>query len=239
MCTFENKKGYVADFLLMIILKIERNTVMSVTFQTSETRINLMRAFAGESQARNRYNIAQAISKKAGLYVVSAAFDFTAEQERMHARVFYNHLSSLDGENIMIDNAAYPVNTSDNTLELLKAAQHNEFEEYSDVYTSFAAIARNEGYTKIAADFECIAKIEKIHSERFELFAELIENGKLFVSDVECKWMCLKCGHTVESNKAPQACPVCNHDRGYFVRFSMAPYTTPEFFTADNEIYVR
>lgn len=211
---------------------------MSVTFETSQTRTNLMRAFAGESQARNRYTIAESTAKNGGLYVVSAVFHFTAEQEKEHAEVFYKHLSALNGENIKID-GSYPVNATTDVLELLKAAQHNEFEEYSDVYTEFAAVARDEGYTKIAADFDCISKIEKIHSERFGMFAELIESGKLFVSDVECKWMCLKCGHTVESNKAPQACPVCSHDRGYFVRFSLAPYTTPEFFTAENEIYVR
>ena len=211
---------------------------MSVTFETSHTKTNLMRAYAGESQARNRYNIASGVAKKAGLYVISAVFDFTAEQEKAHAKVFYNHLSSLNGSSITID-GSYPVNATTDVLELLKAAQHNEFEEYSDVYTEFATVAKDEGYTKISSDFEFIAKIEKLHSERFAMFADLIENGKLFVSDVECKWMCLKCGQIVESNKAPQACPVCTHDRGYFVRFSLAPYTTPEFFTAENEIYVR
>jgi len=211
---------------------------MSVTFETSITKNNLMRAFAGESQARNRYTISESVAKNAGLYVVSAVFNMTAKQEKEHAEVFYKHLTALNGKSIEID-GAYPVNMTNDVLELLKAAQHNEFEEYSDVYTEFAAVAKDEGYTKIAADFECIAKVEKIHSERFAMFAELIESGKLFVSDVECKWMCLKCGHTVESNKAPQMCPVCSHDRGYFIRFSLAPYTTPEFFTANNEIYVR
>ncbi len=211
---------------------------MSVTFETSITKNNLMRAFAGESQARNRYTISESVAKNAGLYVVSAVFNMTAKQEKEHAEVFYKHLTALNGKSIEID-GAYPVNMTNDVLELLKYAQHNEFEEYSDVYTEFAAVAKDEGYTKIAADFECIAKVEKIHSERFAMFAELIESGKLFVSDVECKWMCLKCGHTVQSNKAPQMCPVCSHDRGYFIRFSLAPYTTPEFFTAENEIYVR
>lgn len=197
---------------------------MPVDFKDSVTKENLMRAFAGESQARNRYNISGSQAKKQDLYVVQAVFNFTAEQEKQHAQIFYNHLSELAGENIQID-GAYPVDISQDVAKLLRMAQHNEYEEHDDVYLNFAEKAKEEGFAKVAASFQMIAKIEKTHGDRFGLFAELMEQNKLFVSDVETAWMCLECGNIYRGKAVPEECPVCHHNRGYYVRLELAPYT--------------
>jgi len=193
-------------------------------FKNSETRENLMRAFAGESQARNRYTFAAEQAKEQKLHVVEAVFRFTADQEKEHAEIFYNHLKELAGENVHID-GSYPVDIYETVLEVLKAAEHNEYEEFDPVYKTFGDKAMQEGFPKVAASFHQIAKIEKVHGERFGELAKQLEEGKLFVSDVECKWMCLNCGFVFEGKEAPQQCPVCQHDKGYFIRFALAPYT--------------
>ena len=197
---------------------------MAVNFKTSETRLNLMRAFAGESQARNRYTFAAQQAKEQKLHVVEAVFTFTADQEKEHAQVFYNHLKEMAGETIQID-GGYPVDISQSVLELLRFAQHNEYEEHDPVYQAFGDKAMEEGFPKIAASFHQIAKIEKVHGDRFGRLADLIEQNKLFISDVECAWMCLNCGHIFTGKEAPQKCPVCEHDRGFFIRLELAPYT--------------
>lgn len=193
-------------------------------FKNSETKENLMRAFAGESQARNRYTFAAAQAKQENMQVIEAVFMFTANQEREHAEIFYQHLKELAGENIHID-GSYPVDIHDTVLEVLRAAQHNEYEEFDPVYKEFGDKAMEEGFPKVAASFHHIAKIEKIHGDRFGELADLLEQNKLFVSDVECKWMCLNCGFVYEGEKAPMICPVCKHERGFFIRMELAPYT--------------
>ncbi len=197
---------------------------MAVNFKASETKLNLMRAFAGESQARNRYTFAAQQAKEQKLHVVEAVFTFTADQEKEHAQVFYNHLKEMAGETIQID-GGYPVDISQSVLELLRFAQHNEYEEHDPVYQAFGDKAMEEGFPKIAASFHQIAKIEKVHGDRFGRLADLIEQNKLFISDVECAWMCLNCGHIFTGKEAPQKCPVCEHDRGFFIRLELAPYT--------------
>ncbi len=197
---------------------------MAVNFKTSETKLNLMRAFAGESQARNRYTFAAQQAQEQKLHVVEAVFRFTADQEKEHAQVFYNHLKEMAGETIQID-GGYPVDISQSILELLRFAQHNEYEEHDPVYQAFGDKAMEEGFPKIAASFHQIAKIEKVHGDRFGRLADLIEQNKLFISDVECAWMCLNCGHIFTGKEAPQKCPVCEHDRGFFIRLELAPYT--------------
>jgi rubrerythrin len=193
-------------------------------FKDSETCKNLMRAFAGESQARNRYTFAAGKAEEKNLHVIHAVFAFTASQEKEHAEVFYNHLKEMAGETITVD-GGYPVDISESMDELLFMAQHNEYEEHDDVYKSFAKTAQDEGYNKIAATFLKIAEIEKLHGERFGMFANLIRENKLFISDVETEWMCLNCGFVYKGTQAPLACPVCSHNQGYFVRFTLAPYT--------------
>ena len=192
-------------------------------FSKSITKDNLMRAFAGESQARNRYTFAASQAKKNGMYVVSAVFAFTASQEKEHAEIFYNHLREMAGKNILID-GGYPVDLSDNVVDLLSMAQHNEYEEHDDVYKNFGDKAREEGFDQIAAVFHQIAEVEKIHGDRFGRFAQLLKEGRLFVSDVEEEWMCLNCGFVFRGTKAPEICPVCRHDQGYFIRFNLVPF---------------
>lgn len=195
---------------------------MNTVFKESQTRENLMRSFAGECQARTRYDFA-ASQLKQKMYVVSALFKFTANQEREHAEIFYDHLQPSAGDNIQIE-GGYPVDISNDAAKLLRMAAHNENEEHDIVYASFGKIAREEGFGPIAQDFENIAKIEKVHAKRFEYFADLIEQGKLFVSDAATKWMCLNCGHILEGTQAPPVCPVCKHDQGYFIRFELTPW---------------
>ncbi len=194
-----------------------------VNFNESNTKINLMRAFAGESQARNRYTFAASVAKKQGLYVIEAVFKLTAKQELAHANIFMKHLTDFNGESIKID-GTYPVEVTNSVIELLENAHHNETEEYTDVYKSFADEAEREGHLAVAASFKDIANIENEHAKRFELFANLLKENKLFVNDIECEWMCLNCGHNYNGKAVPEVCPVCSHSKGYFVRLELAPY---------------
>lgn len=196
---------------------------MGIDFKSSETKDNLMRAFAGESQARNRYTFAASQAKKENLYVVGAVFEYTANQEKEHAEIFYNHLRELAGETIHVD-GGYPVDITESVAELLKMAQHNEYEEHNPIYKTFGDKAREEGFHKVAASFHMIAEIEKLHGDRFGRLAELLEQNKLFVSEVKTSWMCLNCGYVYEGEAVPEKCPVCDHDRGYFIRFELSPY---------------
>lgn len=197
---------------------------MSISFSESMTKTNLLKAFAGESQARNRYTFAASCAREKNLYVVEAVFNFTAGQEKEHAEIFYNFLSEFSGENIKID-GTYPIDIYDDPVKLLKSAEHNEYEEYDTVYKSFGDVAKEEGFDKIAATFHMIAEIEKTHGDRFSMLAKQLEENKLFVSDVSTKWMCLNCGYIFDGAQVPQQCPVCNHDKGYFIRLELAPYT--------------
>lgn len=192
-------------------------------FKNSQTRDNLMRAFAGESQARNRYTFAAEKAKEQKLYVIQAVFEYTADQERAHAKVYYDHLKELSGENIVVD-GGYPVDIYSTILEDLKAAHHNEYEEYEDVYVKFAEIAEEEGFKAAANSFRKIAEIEKTHGDRFEKFAKYIEEGKLFLNDEKTQWLCLNCGNIHNGKEAPKVCPVCSYPQGYFVRRDMSPF---------------
>ncbi len=197
---------------------------MQVEFKNSETKKNLMKAFAGESQARNRYTFAASVAKKQGMQAIEAVFTFTAGQEKEHAEIFYNHLTAFAGENIHID-GTYPIDISPSVLQLLRYAEHNEYEEYGDVYKEFGAKAREEGFSSIASSFELIASIEKTHGDRFGMLADMIENNQMYVSGVESQWMCLNCGHIYKGTSVPEQCPVCHHEKGYFIRLTLAPYS--------------
>ena len=196
---------------------------MKVDFKNSETKDNLMRAFAGESQARNRYTFAASQAKKEKMYVVEAVFNYTANQEKEHAEIFYNHLKELAGETIHVD-GGYPVDLTDDVAKLLRMAQHNEYEEHDPIYKAFGDKAKEEGFDKVAASFHMIAEIEKIHGDRFGRLAEMLEKKELFVSEMKVSWICLNCGYIYEGEKAPEKCPVCQHDKGYFIRFELSPY---------------
>ena len=191
--------------------------------KNSVTKENLLRAFAGESQARNRYTFAAGLCQQNKLQVLEAIFLYTADQEKEHAEIFYNHMRELAGETVHID-GGYPVDISDDVWHLLDKAQHNEYEEHDPIYRSFGETAKKEGFDQIASSFLQIAQVEKVHGDRFGRYAQLLKEGKLFVSDVEEEWMCLNCGFVFKGTKAPKACPVCRHDQGYFIRFELSPF---------------
>ena len=195
-----------------------------VEFKNSETRENLMRAFAGESQARNRYTFAAQQAAKQNHYAISQVFLYTAGQEKEHAEVFYNHLKELAGDNIQVD-GCYPVDISEDLSALLRMAQHNEYEEHDDAYQKFAKKAQEEGFLHVAHSFSSIAEIEKIHGDRFGKFAQYLEKNKLYISDIKTGWICLNCGFVIEGFKAPENCPVCQHDKGYFIRLELSPFS--------------
>ncbi len=196
---------------------------MAADFKNSETKDNLMRAFAGESQARNRYTFAAEKAKEQKLQVIEAVFRYTADQEKEHAEIFYNHLKELAGDTIHVD-GGYPVDLTDSIIDLLRKAQHNEYEEHNRVYKAFGDKASEEGFPAVASSFYLIGDIEKVHGDRFGAFAQLMEENKLFISDVKTGWICLNCGHVFEGERAPETCPVCSHDKGYFIRLELSPF---------------
>lgn len=196
---------------------------MAIHFKESKTKENLMKAFAGESQARNRYTFAAEEARKQGLYSVADIFEYTAEQERAHAERYYGLLKEAAGENIEIC-AAFPVDQYESIVMLLEAAKHNEFEEYEDVYQNFGDIAKEEGFLEIASAFYQTAEVEKVHGKRFETVANMLKEGTYFETTEEEKWMCTNCGYIHTGKRAPSVCPLCRHDRGYFIPLSLAPY---------------
>lgn len=196
---------------------------MSVDLKNSETLKNLMRAFAGESQARNRYTFAADLCRQQKLQVLADVFTFTAGQEKEHAEIFYNHMKALAGETVQID-GGYPVDLTNDPLQLLRRAQHNEFEEFNPVYPSFADTAQAEGFPEVARSFRLIAEIERSHGSRFAYLADLLERQQLFQAPARTAWMCLNCGYIHEGPQAPKTCPVCQHDQGWYIRLDMAPY---------------
>ncbi len=187
--------------------------------ESSETMHNLMRAFAGESQARARYNMAAAKARSDGFFAVAKLFDLTAEQERAHGTVFYHHLKEVNYR-IFDITASYPINVLDTTIEYVRAAQKNEAAEYETIYKSFAETARGEGFDNIANSFELVARIEQTHSTRFEKLTRDMSENTLYQKDSETLWTCTNCGHEFSGSGAPLVCPVCGRVRGYFLERS-------------------
>lgn len=200
---------------------------MSVKFKDSQTKVNLMKAFAGESQARNRYTFAAEEARSEGFYAISEVFLFTADQERAHAERFYDLLRDLSGETVEIC-GGFPIDKQETVEELLLAAQHNEYEEADDVYIAFGNIAKEEGYMEAASAFLQIAEIEKVHGKRFGKLAEMLKDGSYFETPETEKWMCLNCGNIHVGKRVPGVCPVCRHERGYFIPLELAPYMSKE-----------
>lgn len=196
---------------------------MAVNFMQSATKENLMRAFAGECQARARYEFAAAQAKQNKLNVLEEVFHFTAQQEKEHAEIFYNFLAQFSGENILV-NASYPIDSKGNLEQMLRDSKHNEYEEYQVVYNNFAQIAKDEGFDKISSAFYMISEIEKYHGDRFEYYANLMAQNQLFSDPAEPQWMCLNCGHLHTGKETPNVCPVCSHAQGYFIRLAEAPF---------------
>ncbi|MCK9523135.1 MAG: rubrerythrin family protein [Proteobacteria bacterium] len=178
----------------------------------TETEKNLLKAFAGESQARNRYTYYAAVARKEGYRQIEALFIETAENEREHAKRFFKFLEGGDLE----ITATYPAGKIGTTLENLKAAAMGENEEWAELYPAFADTAKQEGFPEIAAAFRMIAKVEKEHEERYLKLAANIESGKVFKKDAPVRWKCRNCGYVHEGDTAPEMCPACVHPQEHF-----------------------
>jgi len=178
----------------------------------SKTERNLMAAFAGESQARNRYTYFASTARKEGYAQISAIFEETANQEREHAKRLFKFMTGGEAE----ITAAFPFGPIGATLDNLKAAAAGENYEWTDMYPSFAEVAREEGFDEIAAAFEAIAVAEKQHERRYLALAANIEQDKVFRKDKSIVWRCRNCGYLHEGPQAPELCPACLHPQAYF-----------------------
>jgi rubrerythrin len=178
----------------------------------SQTEKNLLTAFAGESQARNRYTYFASKAKKEGYVQVSNIFEETANQEKEHAKRFFK---ILEGGEVEIS-GSFPAGVIGTTLENLKAAAAGENYEHTEMYPGFARVAREEGFKDIATVFEKIAIAEKQHEKRYRDLAANIEAGTVFKKDQKVTWRCLNCGYLHEGEKAPDLCPACAHPQAHF-----------------------
>lgn len=178
----------------------------------TETEKNLLKSFAGESQARMRYNYFAKQAKKEGLEQIAALFTETAINERAHAKRFFKF---LEGGEVEIT-ATYPAGIIGTTLENLKASADGENEEWVDLYPEFARIAEEEGFKEIATAWKLIAKVEKAHEGRFRTLYDNLEAGKVFERNGKIMWKCRNCGYIHEGEKAPKMCPACIHPQSYF-----------------------
>lgn len=178
----------------------------------TETEKNLLKAFAGESQAKNRYTFFAKQAKKDGYEQISALFMETALNEEEHAKIFFKFLEGGDVE----ITAAYPAGVIGTTTENLKAAAMGENEEWTKLYPEFAEVAAKEGFKNISAAFKLIAKIEADHEARFLKLLKNLEEDKVFSKDEKISWICRKCGHVHTSTKAMKKCPVCGHPQAYY-----------------------
>ena len=165
----------------------------------TKTEANLKAAFAGESQARNKYSYFASQAKKDGYEQIAAIFEETANNEKEHAKMWLKELNGIG-----------------NTAENLKAAANGENYEWTDMYDEFAKVAKEEGFDRIAYLFEAVGKIEKEHEERFKKLLENVKEGKVFEAGEVKIWKCRNCGHIVVGTKAPEICPVCSHPQAYF-----------------------
>ncbi|AFM26910.1 rubrerythrin [Desulfomonile tiedjei] len=178
----------------------------------SETEKNLLAAFAGESQARNRYTYFSSKARKEELIQISQIFEETANQEKEHAKRFFKY---LEGGELMVQ-SAFPAGIIASTQENLQAAAAGENYEWSDLYPGFAKIAYKEGFDEIAKVFEAVAISEKQHEKRYLDLLRNLKNGKVFKKDSPVVWRCINCGYLHEGLEAPDPCPACNHPRGYY-----------------------
>lgn len=178
----------------------------------TRTEQNLLKSFAGESQAKNRYEFFAKVAKKEGYEQIAEFFAETAMQEQQHAKEFFKF---MEGGVVEIT-ASYPAGIIATTAENLKAAAEGENEEWVDLYPEFARIAEEEGFKKIATAYKLIAKVEAEHEKRYLKLLANLETGKVFEREEKVKWVCRKCGHVHESAKALKACPICSHPEAYF-----------------------
>jgi rubrerythrin len=184
---------------------------MGKSLKGTKTELNLLKSFAGESQARNRYDFAASVARKEGFEQIANIFMETALQEKEHAKRFFKFLEGGAKE----INATYPAGIIGTTLENLKAAAEGEHEEWTDLYPQFSAVAMEEGFPEIATAFKMIAKVEAEHERRYLKLLQNVSEDKVFMKEGKVWWKCLVCGYVYESAKAMENCPVCLHPKAY------------------------
>ncbi len=180
----------------------------------TKTEKNLLKAFAGESQAKNRYTFFSKVAQKEGYEQIAELFMITALQEEQHAKIFFKFLEG----NMVEITATYPAGKIGTTAENLKAAASGENEEWTALYPEFSETAAKEDFPKVVTAFKLITKIEAEHEKRFLKLLKNIEENKVFENDAETEWVCRKCGHVHKGKKALENCPVCDHPKAYFER---------------------
>ena len=185
---------------------------MSGSIKGTQTEKNLLTAFAGESQARNRYTYYAGVAKKEGLVQIADIFEETANQEKEHAKRFFKF---LEGGQVEITET-FPAGLIKDTLQNLRAAAAGEEHEWTEMYPGFAKVARDEGFEEVALTFEAIAVAEKQHEKRYKELANNLEGGKVFKRDNKVVWRCRNCGYLHEAETAPELCPACQHLQAYF-----------------------
>jgi rubrerythrin len=185
---------------------------MNKILRGTKTEINLLTAFAGESQARNRYTFFASAARKEGYVQIANVFTETAGNEKEHAEIFFKYLEGGDVE----ITAAYPAGIVGNTEENLRAAADGEKLEWSEIYASFNKIAADEGFADIATSFKEIAEVEKFHEGRYRKLANNIADRVVFKRKTTVKWHCINCGYIHEGTEAPKECPACQHPQAYY-----------------------
>ncbi len=185
---------------------------MGKSIKGTKTEKNLLAAFAGESQARNRYTYFASAAKKEGFEQISRIFLETAENEKEHAKVFFKYLEGGDVE----ITAAYPAGVIGDTKKNLEAAAAGENMEWTTLYADFAKVAHTEGFNEVATSFEQISKVEKFHENRYRKLIANIVNSEVFKKKATIKWHCINCGYVYEGNEAPKECPACKHPQAYY-----------------------
>ena len=178
----------------------------------SETEKNLLKSFAGESQARNRYTFFASIAKKEGYEQIASIFQETADNEKEHAEIFFKY---LEGGPVEIQ-ATYPAGKIGSTEENLLTSADGEKEEWSELYPEFEKVAREEGYEQIAKSYNEIAEVEEEHEKRYRKLLENVKNNEVFKKKEVVKWKCRNCGYVHEGEEAPDECPACKHPKSYY-----------------------
>ena len=185
---------------------------MSKSVKGTKTQKNLLKSFAGESQARNRYTYFAGTAKKEGYEQIAGIFTETAENEKEHAKVFFKYLEGGDVE----ITASYPAGIIKDTKTNLEEAAAGENLEWTVLYSDFSQVAKSEGFPEISRSFEEIAKVERFHESRYRKLIANIANKEVFKKKASVKWHCTNCGYIIEGNEAPKECPACKHPQSYY-----------------------
>ncbi len=189
---------------------------MTKSIKGTRTEQNLLKAFAGESQARNRYEFFAKVAKKEGYEQIAAIFQETADQEKEHAKRFFKFLEGGMTEIV----ASYPAGRIGTTTENLAAAAAGENEEWTELYPNFSEIAKEEGFPEVSMAFKMIAKVEAEHEKRYRKLLQNIEDGSIFLKDGKVFWRCRNCGYVYEAREAMEICPACQHSKAFMELFA-------------------